>query len=188
IKNINIYNDFKKIFLLPQKITYPTGLTLYEYVTSFFYSNSLKWFITEEEKQQTEKVLEILELSDRKNILIDNLSSGELQKANIATALLSKSDCLFLDEPTSNMDLINQIKILEILKKLKNEDITCVMIIHDLNAAAMYGDYFIGINKDKKIISLEKSEFFTEKNLEDIFGIKIKVVKNNDNVTVQFLN
>mgnify|MGYP003295534622 CR=1 FL=1 len=158
IDGIKITNTFKKVFFLPQRIKYPENLTLLEYVTSYFFGNSLKWYISEEEKQKTEDVLNLLELTDRQNIPLEKLSSGELQKANIAIALLSDADCLLLDEPTSNIDLINQIKVLNILKKLQNNKITCCTIIHDLNLASAYGDYYAGITKNHKIIP-NKTEF-----------------------------
>lgn len=184
----NIFNNFKKTFYLPQKISYPENLTLFEYITSYFYSNSFKWFLNSDEKNKTEEVLEMLELSDRKNILTDNLSSGELQKANIAIALLSQADCLLLDEPTSNMDLINQIKTLDILKKLTQNNVTCVVIMHDINAAAAYGDYFIGIDKTHKFIEGDNTSFLTEENLQKIFGINFKVVKNENKIHIQINN
>ncbi|MCR5260540.1 MAG: ABC transporter ATP-binding protein [Candidatus Gastranaerophilales bacterium] len=183
-----VSHDFKKIFFLPQNIKYPDGLTLFEYVTSFFYATSFKWFLSKEEITETEKILNLLDLTDRKNILIEKLSSGELQKANIAAALLSKADCLLLDEPTSNMDLTNQIKTTEILKKLQNHGITCVMITHDLNSAAAFGGYFIGLNKEHKIISGQKSEFFTEENLKNIFGIDFNINKSNEDIIISVKN
>ena len=57
------------------------------------------------------------------------------------------------------MDLVNQIKILDMIKNLTNSDITAVIIMHDLNLSASYGDYFMGINPEHKIISGEKQEF-----------------------------
>ncbi len=185
---LKISNTFKKVFFLPQRINYPEGLTLFEYVTSYFFGNSFKWYLSKEEKQKTEDILSLLELTDRKNISLEKLSSGELQKANITIALLSDADCLLLDEPTSNMDLINQIKVLDILKKLQNNNVTCVVIIHDLNLASAYGDYFAGITKDFKIVQLEKNEFYTEENLKNLFGFDFKVVKNEKSYSVQIIN
>ena len=189
IPEVEIYNDFKKVFFLPQKINYPEGISLYEYVISCFYSNSFKWFISEKEKQKTMEVLELLELSDKQNVLAENLSSGELQKANIAMALLSDADCLLLDEPTSNMDLINQVKVLKILQKLvRTKNVACTVIMHDLNQAANYGDLFVGIGRDKKILQCGKENFFSPQNLNKIFGINFSVVKNNETFNIQVIN
>lgn len=188
IKTAKIENTAKEIFFLPQKIRYPEGITLFEYVLSSFYKNSLKWYISAEEKVKTEKILEELELIDRKNVIIDNLSSGELQKANIAMAMVSDSDCLLLDEPTSNLDLINQIKILGIIKNISLNGITCLIIMHDLNLAAKYGDYFIGMSKNCEIIKGEKNEFFTAENLNKIYGLNFEVTKNEEKYNIQVNN
>ena len=120
-----------------------------------------------------------MELSDKKNVLIDNLSSGELQKANIALGIVSDADVILLDEPTANMDLVNGIKVLEFIKKLTQKGISVVVIMHDINLCMSYGDLFLGFTKNHKIISGEKEKFFTAENLKEIFGIDFKVVKDS---------
>ncbi len=187
-QKINIEKKYKELFYLPQRIKYPKGITLFEYIESSFYKKSWKWFITDKEKQKIEEAIELLELTQRKNTLIDNLSSGELQKANIALALVANADILLLDEPTSNMDLINQIKVLDILKKLVKNGLTCVIVLHDINLSSSYGDYFIGLGKDNKIIQKEKNEFFTSEILKEIYGINFKVVNNDEDFHVQIFN
>lgn len=188
VKTATIENTAKELFFLPQKIRYPEGITLYEYILSSFYKNSLKWYISAEEKEKTEKILEKLELSDRKNVIIDNLSSGELQKANLAMAMVSDADCILLDEPVSNLDLINQIKILDIIKNLSRKNTTCLIIMHDLNLSAKYGDYFFGINKNCEFIQGNKETFFTPENLNKIYGLNFEVTKNEEKYNIQVNN
>ncbi|MGN0004381.1 MAG: ABC transporter ATP-binding protein [Candidatus Gastranaerophilaceae bacterium] len=186
--DVVVKNDFKKIFFLPQRLKYPENITLFDYISSYFFKNRFKWFLSEDEKKQVNSVLEELELLDRKNVFVEKLSSGELQKANIGMALISGADCLMLDEPTSNMDLVNQIKILNLVKNLTKRGITIVMVLHDLNLAANFGDFFVGTNPQKKLVCLNKDAFFDEKNLENIFGINFKVIKNDEKINVQISN
>lgn len=178
----------KELFYLPQRIKYPQGITLQEYIESSFYKQSWKWFLTKEEKSKIEETLELLELTDKKETLIDNLSSGELQKANIALGLVSNADILLLDEPTSNMDLINQIKVLNIIKKLTQKGITSIIVLHDINLSSSYGDYFIGMTKERKIIAAEKKEFITADILNEIFGINFKVINSEEDFHIQIFN
>lgn len=187
-QKINLEKNFKELFYLPQKIKYPKGITLFEYVESSFYKQNWKWFISKDEKEKINNTLELLELSDKKNTLIDNLSSGELQKANLALGLIAKADILLLDEPTSNMDLINQIKVLDIIKKLVNDGITCVLVLHDINLALKYGDYFIGFAKNNQIIQKNKDDFFTNEILKEIYGIDFKVNNDDKNFYIQIDN
>ena len=186
-KNSKISIDTSEIFYLPQKINYPSGITLYDYLSSVFFKQMWKWRLDYEEKNKINKVLEDLEILNKKELLIENLSAGELQKANIALGLLSGAKLLLLDEPTSNMDLVNQIKTLDIIKKLNQKNITCVIVLHDLNLAAVYGDYFIGIAGNKEIISGNRSEFFKEEVLNKIYGINFEITKKDNDIHVQIV-
>ena len=178
----------KDLFYLPQRIKYPQGITLQEYIESSFYKQNWKWFLTKEEKDKVNEMLNILELSDKKYTLIDNLSSGELQKANMALGLMSEAHILLLDEPTANMDLINQIKILNMIKKLTQTGITCIIVLHDINLASDYGDYFIGLTRKNEILSGVKKNFISSDVLKKIFGIDFKVIKNEEDVHIQICN
>ena len=175
-------------FYLPQRINYISGITLYEYLASIFFRNSWKWFLENSEKEQINNILNCLEIFDKKDILIENLSAGELQKANIGLGLLSGARLFLLDEPTSNMDLINQVKTLNIIKKLTMENVTSLIILHDLNLASCYGDYFIGIDKTRKIFCADKLNFFDEQDLKNIYNMPFKVIKNKEDIHVQILN
>ena len=178
----------KDLFYLPQRIKYPQGITLQEYIESSFYKQNWKWFLTKEEKDKVNEMLNILELTDKKCTLIDNLSSGELQKANIALGLISEAHILLLDEPTSNMDLINQIKILNMIKKLTQTGITCIIVLHDINLASDYGDYFIGLTRKNEILSGVKKNFISSDVLKKIFGINFKVINNEEDIHIQICN
>ena len=183
-----IEKNCKELFYLPQRIKYPQGITLQEYIESSFYKQNWKWFLSKEEKQKVDEVLELLELTDKKETLIDNLSSGELQKANIALGLVSNADVLLLDEPTSNMDLINQIKVLDIIKKLTQKGISSIIVLHDINLSSSYGDYFVGISKERKIITAEKKNFIKADVLNEIFGINFKVINSEEDFHIQIFN
>lgn len=186
--NNNIKNSFKKVFYLPQNPYYPKGITTFDYVSSVFYKNNWKWFLSTNEKEKIKEVLTLLELEDKKEIKIENLSGGEIQKANIALGLLSGADLFLLDEPTSNMDIINSIKIFDILKKLLEKNITSIIITHDINLSVKYGDDFIGINKNNEIIKGDKNSFFNNENLYKIFGINFEIIKDNEKIFIQTIN
>jgi iron complex transport system ATP-binding protein len=179
-----IKNNYKKTFFLPQKFSYPKEITLFEYLITPYYSNALKWYITKEEEDFVTKILKELNLEQKRDIQISRLSSGELQIANIALSIISGADCLLLDEPVANLDIINQIKILDFLKRLTEINKTCIITIHDLSLAARYGDYFIGLSLKENIIGA-KDIFFEENNLNKIFGIKFKVEREDEEYIIQ---
>ena len=89
---------------------------------------------------------------------IDEISGGELQKVQIARALVQEPKVLLLDEPTSNLDLCNQHRIMAtIVDVVKKNDLTAIMTMHDLNLAMQYADKFIML-KDGKIFAAGSQE------------------------------
>jgi len=77
------------------------------------------------------------------------LSGGEQQLVMIARLLAQESPLLLMDEPISHLDYPNQVKILELTKKLIHEGKTVVMILHDPNQAFCYGDHFVFVHEGK---------------------------------------
>lgn len=187
-KDNQISNSFKEIFYLPQRPHCPLNITLFDYISLSFFKNSFKWFINSYEKQKIQDILICLGLYEKRDIFVENLSSGEFQMANIALALISNADCILFDEPTSNMDLINQIKVINIIKDLKSKNITSVVVMHDLNLASKLGDCFIGINQNFEVFSYEKTEFFTPEVLHKIFNLNFEVTNNDEKYNISVIN
>ncbi|MEC9140476.1 MAG: ABC transporter ATP-binding protein, partial [Chloroflexota bacterium] len=81
--------------------------------------------------------------------LLETLSGGERQRVFVAGALAQQPHVLLLDEPTSNLDILHQIKVLNIVQKLVHQGMTAVAAIHDLSLAARYCDSLILMNNGK---------------------------------------
>ncbi|MDR2615266.1 MAG: ABC transporter ATP-binding protein, partial [Oscillospiraceae bacterium] len=90
------------------------------------------------------------ELADRP---MGSLSGGQRQRAFIAMALAQDTRLLFLDEPTTFLDVRYQVEILRLIRELNGEHgITIVMVLHDINQALAYSDEVIGL-RDGKILA-----------------------------------
>ena len=90
----------------------------------------------------------------------------------IARALLQKPEILLLDEPTNHLDVGYQV---EILKLVKNLDITVVASIHDLNLASAFCDKLLLLQEGKLIKSGTPSQVLTPASIENIYGVKTEV-------------
>lgn len=79
-------------------------------------------------------------------------------------ALAQKTDMLFLDEPTTFLDIAHQLDIMQLLVQLNREQgVTIVMVIHDLNHAAMFSDYVVAVrNGIKKVLRGWKNMIFEQ--------------------------
>jgi len=125
-------------------------------------------------------VIQQLDLQDITLKYINKLSGGQRQRVFIARALAQQPEILLLDEPTANLDLKHQLEVLRILKELTKKGITIIIAIHDLNLALQYSDHFI-LLKDGVIFASGGKEIISDKNIEKLYGLKVKIISENGN-------
>lgn len=107
---------------------------------------------------------------------LDQLSGGEQQRVFIARAICQQPKILMLDEPTAALDLSYQVRLMDLMERLKNEQgVTIVMVSHDLNMAAMYADRLLLLSKGKvaRLGTPEQVIDFTL--LEQVYGCTLVV-------------
>ncbi|MCD4810877.1 MAG: ABC transporter ATP-binding protein, partial [Methanosarcinales archaeon] len=113
-----------------------------------------------------------------KDRLITQLSGGELQRVIIARAFAQNPKILLLDEPTSHLDITNQIDILNLIKNASRKGMVVVAVIHDLNLAAYYCDKICLLQDGKLISAGTPEQVLTSSNIERAFNITVKVIPN----------
>ena len=123
--------------------------------------------------EQAMRFTEVAHLAGRK---LDQLSGGEQQRVFIARAICQEPKILLLDEPTASLDLAHQVRIMDLMEKLRaDKGVTVVMVSHDINLAAMYGGRLL-LLRDGQIVSLGPPEEILDfKTLEDAYGCKLLV-------------
>ena len=121
--------------------------------------------VNKEEKQKVLKAIEQVGMLEFKDRQISELSGGQQQRAFIARALVQEADIYLMDEPFQGVDSTTEKSIVEILKQLKAEGKTIIVVHHDLQTVPAYFESVALINK-AVIVSGKVSEVFTQENID----------------------
>jgi ABC-type cobalamin/Fe3+-siderophores transport system ATPase subunit len=187
ISNIPNKELAKKVSFLPQLRTVP-NITVYNLVMHGRYP--YLGFSRTPQKKDKEIVKEAIEnmgLNKYINKNIQELSGGQRQKVYIAMVLAQDTDIIFLDEPTTYLDINHQLEILEVIKKLKKMGKTIVMVLHDLNSALSCSDRICLMEKGEIVIYDTPQVVFESREIDRIFKIFSKQVFIEDEGTKQYV-
>ncbi len=135
----------------------------------------IRWHVSDEDMRKVDAVIRRLGLEPLSLRYIDQLSGGELQKVAIARALVQEPRLLLLDEPTSSLDLRNQIDILSLIRRVVDEHgVAAVMSMHDLNAALRFADTFLFI-KGGEIVAHGPVETVSSDLVSEVYDLSVQV-------------
>ncbi|KQX68297.1 ABC transporter ATP-binding protein [Paenibacillus sp. Root444D2] len=167
----------RKMAILPQAPESASGLTVGELVSygRFPYQTGFGR-LSKRDYEVIDWALEVTGTLDFKFRPVDALSGGQRQRVWIAMALAQETEIIFLDEPTTYLDLAHQLEVLELLQKLnKEQERTIVMVLHDLNQAARFADYIIAL-KDGEIVKAGTcEEVMNHEVLKKVFHIDAEI-------------
>ena len=144
----------------------------------------IRWEATRRDLAIVDQILDRLELSAFALRFLDELSGGELQKVTIARALAQQPKVLLMDEPTSSLDLKNQLEVLALTREIcQSGEISVVAAMHDLNLALRFADRFI-LLKDGQVFIAGGKEIITAGTLHTVYGVSVAVENFNDNKVI----
>lgn len=127
-----------------------------------------------EAAREAMNVTGLLHLRDRP---VSTLSSGERQLAYVARALAQEPKLLFLDEPTSHLDIRHQVGLLDLVTKLNREKLlTVIMILHDLNLASQYCGRLLLLDKGSLASDGTPESVLTQETIERVYQTPVVVM------------
>lgn len=165
------------IAFLPQHVHTPEGMSVRELLAQGRYPwrNWLGGWSRSDEKaiERAVNLSAIDHLIDRP---LQSLSGGQLQRAWIAMTLAQDTPVILLDEPTTFLDVANQLSLLDLLLLLRDAGRTVVTILHDLNQAARYADFLVMLKEGRVAAEGATGSVFQATNIEDVFSVRSRML------------
>ncbi|MCU6687308.1 ABC transporter ATP-binding protein [Dorea acetigenes] len=179
IQNLNLKEFARQVSIVQQYNTASDDITV-ERLVSFGRTPHRKMMQsrTEEDERLTEWAMEVTGILAYRDREVARLSGGQRQRVWIAMALAQNTKILFLDEPTTYLDIRYQIEILELVKKLNREyGITIVMVLHDINQAIAFSDRVVGLKDGHVTVDGVPEEVINPDSIQELYGIRLEVTK-----------
>lgn len=140
----------------------------------------IQWDVSSRDLKIVHSVLQTLKLDDYALRYVDELSGGEQQKVMIARALAQKPQLLLLDEPTSSLDLKNQLDVARLIKKIvQKEQLAAIVAMHDLNLAMRFANRFM-LLKEGTIFAAGGLEVMNQENIENVYSVPVRIEQFGD--------
>lgn len=113
--------------------------------------------LTRLDRERIERAMEETGVSHLRDKELSRLSGGERQRVYLAMTLAQDAQILFLDEPTTYLDIGQKYEMLELIRRINAQGKTVVMVLHDLSFAFSYSD-FVAVLKDGGLLAFGPSE------------------------------
>ena len=190
INNLSITQKSKLIALAPQNTIFPEDISVFELTVMGRnpYMNLLSWESLDDNKLAVQYInrVGILQLASKK---LKHISGGERQLALIAMVLCQETPIILLDEPTSNLDIKNQLHIMDNINAIRESSNKTILInLHDLNLAAKYCDKIIFLKNGTVFSQGTPNEVITSENIRNVYGISANVLNSSTHPIVQPLS
>ena len=123
------------------------------------------------------KALEWAGMTEEAEQIVSKLSGGMQQKVYIAMALAQDADTILMDEPTTYLDVVHQLWLMEMAKQLANEGKAVVMVLHDLTQALRIADKVVVLKSGEIIAQGTAEEVYENGSLQKAFGVEIEKIE-----------
>lgn len=131
------------------------------------------WTVSDADHQIVERVLDRMGMSAMALRPVRDLSGGEAQKVVIARALAQSPRVLLLDEPTSNLDLKNQLEVMGLVREIvTGQGLSAIVAIHDLNLALRFSDRFLFL-KNHRVHGLVSKGKLSAEIISEVYGVEV---------------
>ena len=180
--SLSLMNVAKHIAYVPQSVGTNFPMKVFD-VVLLGRRPHLSWFIGEGDRAKVSESLHYLNLGDFAFRRYDQLSGGERQRVVLAKALAQDPNLFLLDEPTSDLDLKNQIIIMEKMRALVKDSSrasSALIAIHDIDIAARFSDKILLLHEGAIHAFGSPEEVLTPENIAHVFGVEAEIMGHSN--------
>lgn len=179
----------RKVAVVPQSIEVALGFSVREVVEMGRAPHQGAWMVASDgDHEAVDRALAACELDGLEGRPVAELSGGEQKRVAIARALAQEAPILLLDEAGAHLDVRHSIAVHELVRReLTRRALTCIAVLHDLNAAARYADRVALLKAGGIVAEGTVEEVMTYRRLKEVFETELYVGVNELDDTRYFL-
>lgn len=178
ILDLKLKDFAKEVSIVHQYNTAPVDLSV-EKLVGYGRTPYHTMGLSPDPKEDEEKIrwaLEITHTYKHKDKPVSELSGGQKQRVWIAMALAQGTKVLFLDEPTTYLDIRYQLQILKLIRQLNREfGITIVMVLHDINQSLYYSDEIVAMKDGRMIAHGLPEEIISSELVGEVYDVNLEI-------------
>jgi len=126
-----------------------------------------------------ERAMQYTDTAHLRDRYINSISGGEKQRAVIARGLAQEPRILFLDEPTSHLDINHQVEVFDLLRKLnRDQRLTVFAVTHDLNLCAEYCERVYVLKDGRIAAGGAPKDILTRETIKAVYGAEVEILNN----------
>lgn len=176
IKKLSRKQIAKNVGYVPQTPKLSFDFNAREYVAMGLVADTdLFTELKKEDYIKVDEAFDKLDINHLKDKNFFEMSGGEKQLTVIARSIVLNPKIILFDEPTSHLDILNQNKVLKIIKSLKNQGYTIIIATHDPNQVTLLDENVIIADGSGKLISGTASDIINKKSLYDLYNVDMEV-------------
>ena len=178
ISELNLLEVSKLLSYVPQTVMSSFTMDVFD-VVLLGRRPHITWSIGDDDREKVSETLNYFNFEEFAFRRFDQLSGGERQRAIIAKAVAQDSSIFLMDEPTSDLDLKNQIEVMGKIKDLvsnKKVEKSAIIATHDMNIAARFSDYIFLLDNGQIKAEGIPEDVLTVKNIADVFGVNCEIL------------
>ena len=178
LKSLSARRVAELLALVPQIAPYTQGFTAFELVLMGRYPHLGRFRVEGAADDRIARdAMRLTETEDFSSRTMETLSGGERQRVFLARAVAQQPQVLLLDEPTSNLDVLHQLKILTLVRELVDGGLTAIAAIHDLNLAARFCDRLVLLAEGRVVTDGSAQDVLTPETIASAFGVESAIYR-----------